>query len=68
MVTAGATANTTEGNGRASREFGLLCSHSHGESIGSLPPPLEFNLSADDDAPSASPLSSFVALQLGDSS
>ena len=33
MVTAGATANTTEGNGRASRESGLLCSHSQGESI-----------------------------------
>jgi len=33
MVTAGATANTTEGNRRASRESGLLCSHSHGESI-----------------------------------
>ena len=29
MVTAGATANTTEGNSRASRETGLLCSHSH---------------------------------------
>jgi len=34
MVAAGATANTTEGNSRASRESGLLCSHSHGESIG----------------------------------
>jgi len=33
MVTAGATASTTEGNSRASRESGLLCSHSHGESI-----------------------------------
>jgi len=33
MVTAGATANTTEENGRASRDSGLLCSHSHGESI-----------------------------------
>ena len=33
MVTAGATANTTEGNSRASRESGSLCSHSHGESI-----------------------------------
>jgi len=33
MVTAGATANTTEGNCRASRESGLLCSHSHGESM-----------------------------------
>jgi len=33
MVTAGATANTTEGNSRASRESGLLCSHSHWESI-----------------------------------
>ena len=33
MVTAGATANTTEGKSRASRESGLLCSHSHGESI-----------------------------------
>jgi len=32
-VTAGATANTTEGNSRASRESGLLCSHSHGEYI-----------------------------------
>jgi len=29
MVTAGATANTTEGNSRASRESGLLCSHAH---------------------------------------
>jgi len=34
MVTAGATANTTEGNSRASRESGLLSSHSHEESIG----------------------------------
>jgi len=34
MVTADATANTTEGNSRACRELGLLCSHSHGESIG----------------------------------
>jgi len=34
MVTAGATGNTTEENSRASRESGLLCSHSHGESIG----------------------------------
>jgi len=34
MVTAGATANTTEGNSRASKESDLLCSHSHGESIG----------------------------------
>jgi len=34
-VTAGATANTTEGNSRASRESGLLCSHSHGEYIDS---------------------------------
>jgi len=34
MVTAGATANTTVKNSRASRESGLLCSHSHGESIG----------------------------------
>jgi len=33
MVTAGATANTTVKNGRASRESGLLCSHSRGESI-----------------------------------
>jgi len=33
MVTAGATANNTQGNGRASRESGLLGSHSHGESI-----------------------------------
>jgi len=33
MVTAGATANTTEGNSRASRESGLLYSHSHGKSI-----------------------------------
>jgi len=31
MVTAGATASTTEGNSRASRESGLLCSHSHGD-------------------------------------
>ena len=30
MVTAGATANTTEGNSRASRESGLLCSHVQG--------------------------------------
>jgi len=36
MVTAGATANTTEGNSRASRESGTLCSHSHGESIDTL--------------------------------
>jgi len=28
MVTAGATENTTEGNSRASRESGSLCSHS----------------------------------------
>ena len=35
MVTAGAAANTTEGNSRASLgESGLLCSHSYGESIG----------------------------------
>ena len=33
MVTAGATANTTVKNSRASRESLLLCSHSHGESI-----------------------------------
>jgi len=33
MVTADATANTTVKNSRASRESGLLCSHSHGESI-----------------------------------
>jgi len=33
MVTAGATANTTVKKSRASRESGLLCSHSHGESI-----------------------------------
>jgi len=33
MVTAGATANTTVKNSHASRESGLLCSHSHGESI-----------------------------------
>jgi len=33
IVTAGATANTTEGNSRASRESGLLCSYSHGGSI-----------------------------------
>jgi len=32
--TAGATANTTVKNSRASRESGLLCSHSHEESIG----------------------------------
>jgi len=37
MVTAGATANTTEENSRASRESGLLCSHSHGESIALRP-------------------------------
>jgi len=36
MVTAGATANTTEENSRASRESGSVCSHSHGESIGFL--------------------------------
>jgi len=35
MVIADATANTTEGNSRASRESGLLCSHSHGEHIAS---------------------------------
>ena len=33
MATAGATANTTVKNSRASRESGLLCSHSHGESM-----------------------------------
>ena len=33
MATAGAIANTTVKNSRASRESGLLCSHSHGESI-----------------------------------
>ena len=33
MVTAGATASNTKGNSRASRESGLLCSYSHGESI-----------------------------------
>jgi len=33
MVRAGATANTTEGNSRASSESRLLCSHSHGEPI-----------------------------------
>ena len=33
MVTASVTANTTVKNSRASRESGLLCSHSHGESI-----------------------------------
>jgi len=37
MFTAGVTANTTEGNSRASRESGLLCSHSHGESIAFTP-------------------------------
>ena len=36
MVIAGATANTTEGNSRASRESGVLCSHSHEESIASF--------------------------------
>ena len=36
MVTAGATANITVKNSRASRESGLLCSHSHGESIEGL--------------------------------
>jgi len=34
MVIAGATANTTEGNSRASMESGLLGSHSYGESNG----------------------------------
>jgi len=34
MVTAGATAITTEEDSRAARDSGLLCSHSHGESIG----------------------------------
>jgi len=38
MVAAGATANTTVKNSRASRESGLLCSQSHGESIASFPP------------------------------
>jgi len=33
MVTAGATASTTEGNSRASRESGLLCSNAHEEHI-----------------------------------
>ena len=33
LVTAGATANTMKGNSRASRGLGLLCSHSHAESI-----------------------------------
>jgi len=33
MATAGTTAEITEGNSCASRESGLLCSHSHGESI-----------------------------------
>jgi len=33
VVKTGATANTTEGNTRASRESGVLCSHSHGESV-----------------------------------
>ena len=33
MVTAGAIANTTVRNSRASRESRLFCSHSHGESI-----------------------------------
>ena len=37
MVIAGATANTTEGDNRASRESGLLCSHSHAESIAIYP-------------------------------
>ena len=36
MVTAGATANTTEGNSRASRESGLLWSHLHGAFIDRL--------------------------------
>jgi len=36
IVTTGATANTREGNSRASRESGLLCSHSHGEYIDTL--------------------------------
>ena len=34
MATVGATDNTTVGNSRAYRESGLVCSHSHGESIG----------------------------------
>ena len=33
MLTAGATTNTTVKNSRASRESGLLCSLSHGESL-----------------------------------
>jgi len=37
MDEAGATANTTVKNSRASRESGLLCSQSHGESIGVCP-------------------------------
>jgi len=38
MVTAGATADTTEGNSRASRESGLLCSHAYRQSIEMLSP------------------------------
>jgi len=37
MVTAGATDNTTKGNSRASRESGLLCSHSQGNRSRSMP-------------------------------
>jgi len=41
MVTAGATANTTEGNNRASRESGLLLfSHSHGVARTVVAPPM----------------------------
>jgi len=36
MVTEGASANTADGNSRASRESGLLCSHSHRASIDSV--------------------------------
>ena len=39
LVTAGETANTTVKNSRASRESGLWCSHSHGESIAAGPSP-----------------------------
>jgi len=44
MVTAGATANTTVKNSRASRESGLLCSHSHGESIAIHHPSIKFGV------------------------
>jgi len=45
MVTAGVTANTTEGNSRAPRESGLLCSHSHRESIDTQRSSFQFQIS-----------------------